>query len=61
MYFSNPKISSVGIPSSYIVKVLQNDNSFQNTPVGNIQIGDIIEAINIATLDNDMPENELIN
>ena len=61
MYFSNPKLSSNGIPSDYIVKVLQNDNSFQNTSVGNIQIGDIIEAINIATLDNDMPENESLN
>jgi hypothetical protein len=61
MYFSNPKLSNNGIPSNYIVKVLQNDNSFQNTPVGNVQIGDVIEAINIATLDNDMPENESLN
>jgi hypothetical protein len=61
MYFSNPKLSSNGIPSDYIVKVLQNDNSFQNTIVGNIQIGDVIEAVNIATLDNDMPENESLN
>ena len=61
MYFSNPKLSSNGIPSDYIVKVLQNDNSFQNTRVGNVKTGDVIEAINIATLDNDMPENEALN
>ena len=61
MYFSNPKLSSNGIPSDYIVKVLQNDNSFQNTIVGNVKTGDVIEAINIATLDNDMPENEALN
>jgi hypothetical protein len=61
MYFSNPKLSSGGIPSDYIVKVLQNDNSFQNTIVGNIQIGDVIEVVNIATLDTNLPESETQN
>ncbi len=61
MFYSNPKLSIQGIPSNYIVKVLQNDNSFQNTPVSEIQTGDVIEAVNIATLDNDMIETETEN
>ena len=61
MFYSNPKLSVEGIPSNYIVKLLEDDNTFQNTIVGNIQIGDVIEAVNIATLDNDMPENETQN
>jgi len=63
MFFSNPKLAmnANGIPSDYVVKVLQNDNSFQNVPVSNIQIDDVIEAISIATLDTNMAENETLN
>ena len=61
MFFSNPKLAMNGIPSDYVVKVLQNDNSFQNVSVSNIQIDDVIEAINIATLDTNVAENETLN
>lgn len=52
MFFSNPGQSNFnGVPSNYFVEVQQSDNTFQSIPIGNVQIGDIVQAVSIATLD----------
>lgn len=52
MFFSNPsRISSDGVPSDYFVKVKNTDDTFIDKMAGNIEVGDIIQAIDILTLD----------
>lgn len=54
MFFSNPSQGNLnGVPSTYLVKVQQNDNTFQNISIANLQIGDVVEAASIATLDTE--------
>lgn len=52
MFFSNPsRISSDGIPNDYFVKVKNTDDTFTDKIAGNIEVGDIIQAIDVLTLD----------
>ncbi len=62
MFFSNPgtDTNANGIPSEYLVKVKQSDENFQNVSAENIQVGDVIEAINIATLNPDLTQSETL-
>jgi hypothetical protein len=63
MFFSNPGVdtNSNGIPSNYLIKVKQNDDSFLNVTAENVQLNDVIEAINIETLDPNFTQTETIN
>ena len=63
MFFSNPGVdtNSNGIPSNYLIKVKQNDDSFLDVAAQNVQLNDVIEAINIATLDPNFTQTETIN
>jgi hypothetical protein len=63
MFFSNPgtDTNSNGIPSDYLIKVKQNDDSFLDVAAQNVQLNDVIEAINIATLDPNFTQTETIN
>lgn len=59
MFFSNPsRISSDGIPSDYFVKVKNTDDTFIDKMAGNIEVGDIIQAIDILTLDASIPRTQ---
>lgn len=53
MFFSNPGVdtNSNGIPSNYVVKILQNDGSFSNVLAKDVELENTIEALNILTLD----------
>ena len=63
MFFSNPGVdtNSNGVPSNYLIKVKQNDDSFLDVTAQNVQLNDVIEAINIATLDPNFTQTETIN
>jgi len=59
MFFSNPSQGNLnGVPSTYLVKVQQNDNTFQSISIANLQIGDVVEAASIATLDTEFSRVE---
>ena len=59
MFFSNPSQGNLnGVPSTYLVKVQQNDNTFQNISITNLQIGDVVEAVSISTLGPDFSRAE---
>lgn len=59
MFFSNPSQGNLnGVPSTYLVKVQQNDNTFQNISIANLQIGDVVEAVSISTLGPDFSRAE---
>lgn len=54
MFFSNPGQGNLnGVPSTYLVNVQQSDNTFQNISIANLQIGDVVEAASISTLDTE--------
>jgi hypothetical protein len=53
MFFSNPgKANSDGVPHDYLVKVKNTDDTFVDKIAGDIQVGDIIEAVDVKTLDS---------
>jgi len=59
MFFSNPSQGNMnGVPSTYLVKVQQNDNTFQNISIANLQIGDVVEAASIATFDTEFTRTQ---
>ena len=53
MFFSNPgKANSDGVPHDYLVKVKNTDDTFVDKIAGDIQMGDIIQAVDVNTLDS---------
>jgi hypothetical protein len=53
MFFSNPgKANSDGIPYDYVVKVKNPDDTYIDKIAGNIQVGDVIQAVDVKTLDS---------
>jgi hypothetical protein len=63
MFYSNPnRLSSAGILSSYNVKKQNPDTTFEVTEVGSLEVGDIVEAISVNTLDPSLiKELEILN
>ena len=63
MFYSNPnRLSSAGILSNYNVKKQNTDSTFSLTDVDSLQVGDVVEALNINTFDtNTFKEFEILN
>jgi hypothetical protein len=63
MFYSNPnRLSSAGVLSNYNVKKQNTDSTFSLTDVDSLQVGDIVEALNINTFDtNTFKEFEILN
>ena len=61
MFYSNPnRLSSAGIISNYKVNKLDNEQNYQSIDVSQIEYGDIIQALNINTLDVEMAELKML-
>jgi hypothetical protein len=59
MFFSNPSQGNLnGVPSTYLVNVQQSDNTFENISIANLQIGDVVEAASISTLDTEFSRTQ---
>ena len=63
MFYSNPnRLSSAGVLSNYNVKKQNTDSTFSLTDVNSLQVGDVVEALNINTFDtNTFKEFEILN
>ena len=63
MFYSNPnRLSSAGILSNYNVKKQNTDSTFSLTDADSLQVGDVVEALNINTFDtNTFKEFEILN
>jgi hypothetical protein len=63
MFYSNPnRLSSAGVLSNYNVKKQNTDSTFSLTDVDSLQVGDVVEALNINTFDtNTFKEFEILN
>jgi hypothetical protein len=59
MFFSNPgRANSDGIPRDYLVKVKNSDDTFVDKIAGDIQVGDVIQAVDVLTLDSDFTRTQ---
>jgi hypothetical protein len=62
MFFSNPvRANSEGVPSNYLIDVEQIDGSFSGVTASDLNIGDVVKALNIDTLDYNFNRVETIN
>jgi hypothetical protein len=63
MFYSNPnRLSSAGVLSNYNVKKQNTDTTFVLTDIDSLEAGDVVEAVNINTLDiNLITELEILN
>lgn len=53
MFFSNPgRANSDGIPYDYVLKVKNSDDTYIEKIAGNIQVGDIVQSVDVKTLDS---------
>jgi hypothetical protein len=59
MFFSNPgRANSDGIPNDYLVKVKNPDDTFVDKIAGDVQVGDVLQAVDVLTLDSDLTRTE---
>lgn len=59
MFFSNPgRANSDGIPLDYLVKVKNSDETFVDKIAGEIQVGDVIQAVDVLTLDSNFTRTQ---
>jgi hypothetical protein len=59
MFFSNPgRANSDGVPSDYLVKVKNSDETFVDKIAGEIQVGDVIQAVDVLTLDSEFTRTQ---
>ena len=62
MLFSNPnRISSEGIPSDYLVTVVNEDNTMVEKSASNIVVGDAVQALVVDTLNSSFTRLETLN
>jgi hypothetical protein len=63
MFYSNPnRLSSAGVLSNYNVKKQNEDSTFTLTDIGALEVGDVVEALNINTFDpGTFNELEILN
>jgi hypothetical protein len=63
MFYSNPnRLSSAGVLSSYNVKKQNSDTTFTLTDIDALEVGDVVEALEINTLDpGTFKELEILN
>jgi len=62
MLFSNPnRVNSEGIPSNYVVNVINEDQSISEKISSNVVIGDTVQALVIDTLDSNFTRLETKN
>jgi hypothetical protein len=61
MFYSNPnRVTAAGVISNYKVNKLDSEQNYQPIEVSQIEYGDTIQALNINTLDVDMPELDML-
>ena len=59
MFFSNPnRVTDEGIPSGYKIDVQQEDETFISKNASEIQIGDVVRAINIDTFEHNFNRSQ---
>lgn len=63
MFYSNPnRLSSAGVLSNYNVKKQNTDSTFTLTDIDALEVGDVVEALQISTLDpGTFKELEILN
>jgi len=63
MFYSNPnRLSSAGVLSNYNVKKQNTDTTFTLTDIDSLEVGDVVEALHINTLDpGTFKELEILN
>jgi hypothetical protein len=63
MFYSNPnRLSSAGVLSNYNVKKQNSDSTFTLTDIDALEVGDVVEALEINTLDpGTFKELEILN
>lgn len=62
MFFSNPnRTLNEGVPSTYMIDVQQEDGSYSGVLSSEVQIGSVVRALNIDTLNYDYNRTETMN